>query len=72
MRQALLPLQAEFGFDLEVLNVAADSRLENNYGEWVPVLMAVDGQMEVELCHFHIDMTILRKFLEQGLGAVHE
>jgi hypothetical protein len=70
MRQALLPFQAEFAFDLEMLDVDADPRLERRYGEWVPVLIALEGLEEVEeveLCHYHLDLSRLRQYLEQGI-----
>jgi glutaredoxin len=51
MRVALEPLLAEFGMQVEVVDVDADSALEARYNELVPVLVC-DG---VELCHYHLD-----------------
>lgn len=63
MRQALLPLQAEFGFDLEMLDVDTDACLQQRYGERIPVLTAVEKQEEVELCHYRLDVSRLRQYL---------
>ena len=51
MRAALEPLLAEFGAQVEIVDIDADSLLEARYNELVPVLVC-DG---VELCHYHLD-----------------
>jgi glutaredoxin len=51
MRAALEPLLAEFGAQVEIVDIDADSLLEARYNELVPVLIC-DG---VELCHYHLD-----------------
>ena len=59
MMAALAPLRAEFGFDIEVVDVDAESSLEERFGEWVPVLM----HAETELCHYHLDAPKVRDYL---------
>jgi glutaredoxin len=51
MRAAQEPLLAEFGAQVEIVDIDADSLLEARYNELVPVLVC-DG---VELCHYHLD-----------------
>jgi len=51
MRAGLEPLLAEFGAQVEVVDIDADPALEARYNELVPVLVC-DG---VELCHYHLD-----------------
>jgi hypothetical protein len=51
LRAALEPLLAEFGAQVEVIDIDADPALEARYNELVPVLIC-DG---VELCHYHLD-----------------
>jgi hypothetical protein len=59
MRAALEPLLAEFGAQLEVVDVDADPSLEARYNELVPVLVC-DG---IELCHYHLDIARVRAAL---------
>jgi glutaredoxin len=59
MRAALAPLLAEFGAQLDVVDVDADPVLEARYNELVPVLVC-DG---VELCHYHLDIARVRAAL---------
>jgi glutaredoxin-like protein DUF836 len=59
MEKALVPLQAEFGFRLTVLDVDAAPELEARYDELVPVLEA-EGQ---ELCHYFLDEPAVRAYL---------
>jgi thioredoxin reductase (NADPH) len=59
MEAALAPLAAEFGIDVEVLDVDADEALLARYDELVPVLLH-DGS---ELCHYHLDFAGVRDYL---------
>lgn len=59
MRAALEPLLAEFGAQVEVIDVDSDLVLEARYNELVPVLVC-DG---VELCHYHFDEAQVRSAL---------
>jgi glutaredoxin len=56
MAAALAPLLAEFGCELEVVDVDAAPELEARHGERVPVLCH-DG---VELCHYFLDPARVR------------
>jgi len=51
MEVALVPLAAEFGLEVRVLDVDADPVLESKYDELVPVLL----HGETELCHYFLD-----------------
>ncbi len=59
MQAQLQALQAEFAFELVVLDVDADPQLEAAYDELVPVLLAG----ETELCHWHLDLVKVRAYL---------
>ncbi|MFM0287753.1 glutaredoxin family protein [Paraburkholderia megapolitana] len=59
MLAALEPLLAEFGVQVEVIDIDADPALETRFNEWVPVLVC-DG---VELCHYHLDEARVRAAL---------
>ena len=61
MELALLPLAAEFGVDVDVVDVDADPRLEALYDELVPVLLH-EG---IELCHYHLEVGKLRDYLSK-------
>jgi hypothetical protein len=52
-------LLAEFGAQVEVVDVDSDPLLEARYNELVPVLLC-DG---VELCHYHLDESRVRAAL---------
>lgn len=56
MRDALLSLQAELGFDVEYVEIEALPELEARFGELVPVLVAGEG----ELCHYFLDHRAVR------------
>ena len=60
MRDALRPYQAQYGFQLTVLDVDDDPALVERFDELVPVLM----QEEVEICHYHLDSTRLEAVLQ--------
>lgn len=66
MELALQPLQAEFGFDLECVDVDSDPVLEERLGELVPVLMFGDEQ----LCHYHLDVAAVRTRLRALSGGI--
>lgn len=55
---ALLPLAAELGFGIDILDVDADPELEAIYGELVPVLLH-EG---TELCHYVLDVAKVRAY----------
>ena len=61
MEAALMPIAAEFGADIEVLDVDADPALEAKYDELVPVLL----HGETELCHYFLDIPKVREYLSQ-------
>jgi len=43
--------QARYAFDIEVIDVDRDPKLEERWGDKVPVLL--DG--ELEICHYYLD-----------------
>jgi len=59
MRARLEPLLAEFGAQVEVVDIDADPLLEARYNELVPVLVC-DG---VELCRYRLDEARVRSAL---------
>ena len=61
MIEALRALQAGQRFELDIVDVDTDPRLEARYGELVPVL--VHG--ERELCHYHLDAPAVTAYLAQ-------
>lgn len=61
LEAALAPIAAEFGIDVEVLDVDADEALEAKWGELVPVLL----HDETELCHYFLDVAKVRDYLSQ-------
>ncbi|MBL8416108.1 MAG: glutaredoxin family protein [Propionivibrio sp.] len=61
MELALRPLSAEFGVNVEVLDVDADPELEAQYDELVPVLLH-EGN---ELCHYFLDVIKVRDYLSK-------
>jgi thiol-disulfide isomerase/thioredoxin len=60
MRDALKPLQAELGFDVEIVEIDDFPDLEEKYDELVPVLLHGD----VEICHYFLDEQALRKHIQ--------
>ncbi|WP_416190703.1 glutaredoxin family protein [Neisseria sp. CCUG12390] len=60
MRDQLLPLRQEFGFELDVVDVDEDPVLEEKYNELVPVLL----HGEQEICHWFLDEDKLRTHLQ--------
>ena len=55
MRQALLPYQQQYGFELNVVDVDEDENLVARYNELVPVLL----HGEHEICHWHLNEAAL-------------
>lgn len=66
MRAALEPLLAEFGAQVQVIDVDSDAVLEARYNERVPVLLC-DG---VELCHYHLQESRVRAALAAWAAGV--
>jgi thioredoxin reductase (NADPH) len=66
MEEALAPLAAEFGTEVEVLDVDADEALETRWGELVPVLLHGD----TELCHYFLDAPKVREYLGRFDGKM--
>lgn len=60
MRNQLQPYQAEFGFELEIVEIDDFPDLELKYNELVPVLL----HGEHEICHWHLDEQALRDYLQ--------
>jgi hypothetical protein len=63
MRAALVPLLARRGIDLVEIDVDTDPRLEAQFGERVPVLLAGDVEAGHELCHYVLDPQRVRDAL---------
>lgn len=63
MEAALAPLAAEFGAEVEVLDVDDDPALVERYDELVPLLL----HNGVELCHYFLDAGRVRDCL-RGIG----
>ena len=62
MRQALLPYQQQYGFELNVVDVDEDEYLVARYNELVPVLL----HGEHEICHWHLNEAALSAYLNQA------
>ena len=62
MRQALLPYQQQYGFELNVVDVDEDENLVARYNELVPVLL----HGEHEICHWHLNEAALSAYLNQA------
>lgn len=52
------------GVAVEEIDVDTDPTLESRWGDKVPVLLG-DGR---ELCHFQLDVRVLRSYLSQPSG----
>ena len=65
MRDALEPLQREFPFVLQEVDVDADPDLESRFGERVPVLVATGPEGPSELCHYFLDAATVRGWLAE-------
>jgi glutaredoxin len=58
MLAALEPIAAEFGWQVDVVDVDADPELEARWDELVPVLLH-EGRA---LCHYHLDIPAVRAY----------
>ncbi len=56
--EALAPLSAELGLDVEVIDLEERPEFEERWGELVPVVLA-GGE---ELCHYHLDPDAIRAY----------
>ena len=56
---ALRDLQSLFRFDMTIVDVDADPRLEQRHGDKVPVLM----HGERELCHYRLEASAVTAYL---------
>lgn len=65
MRAALEPLLAEFGAQVEVIDIDTDPLLEARFNELVPVLVC-DG---AELSRYHLDDARVRAALAARVAA---
>jgi len=65
MRAALVGLQLDMPYALEVVDIDADPDLVARYDELVPVLLGVrtDGEA-MQLCHYFLDEAAVRAFVE--------
>lgn len=61
MINALTHLQKELPFDFDVFDIDGDPELKERYNEKVPVLMALDKQLEI--CHYYLDIDALNAYL---------
>lgn len=61
MEAAVVPLMAELGATLRIVDVDADPELEAKYDELVPVLLLGED----ELCHYFLDAAKVREVLGQ-------
>lgn len=55
---ALRPIAAEYGWEIEVVDVDQHPELEARWDELVPVLL----HDEHELCHYHLDEAAVRAY----------
>lgn len=67
MLGALERLRAEhgLGFEIEVVDVDADSLLLSRYDELVPVLVAIVATDVRELCHYFLDSSAVLAYLNE-------
>jgi hypothetical protein len=68
MLQALQPLQSDYAFTLDVVDVDADDTLLAQYDELVPVLVAqrdaiAQPVFHEQLCHYFLDEARVRAYL---------
>ena len=50
-------------FEFEIIEITGDSALEEKFGVKVPVLMINDS----EICHYFLDVTLLKKHLNKEI-----
>jgi hypothetical protein len=66
MLQALRSYGCESAYTIEVIDVDADAALVAQYDELVPVLVGIKvGAQPTQICHYFLDETALKGFLEQ-------
>jgi len=66
MLQALRAFDVDNAFTIDIVDVDADADLVARYDELVPVLLASkNGEPATRLCHYFLDETGLRAFLER-------
>jgi hypothetical protein len=66
MRDALAPLAARFGWEVEEIDIDADAILEKRWSDSVPVLLVG----ERELCRHRIDAaTVKAFFVDSGANS---
>ena len=58
---ALKRFQGRYSFDIAVVDVDSDPKLEEKWGDKVPVLL--DG--ELEICHYYLDAAAVDARLER-------
>jgi glutaredoxin len=63
MRDALFEIQAELNFHVREIDIDADPALLARYGVLIPVLCLG----EQEICHFHLNPTVLAEVLASVL-----
>ena len=64
MLASLENLRTEFDFSVVVVDVDEDEALIERYDELVPVLVGQrPGQPEQQLCHYFLDLPVVRDFL---------
>ena len=61
MVAGLRAMQAGRRFELEIIDVDRDPLLEARYGELVPVLTGIHG----ELCHYHLNVAKVNDYLSK-------
>ncbi len=62
MLQTLNELQQEYSFELEVIDILGNSRLEAEYGQLIPVLCGWGNGNWKEICHYFIDLVALKQY----------
>ena len=74
MLQALRPLQTDYAFTIDVVDIDADDALLAQYDELVPVLVAqhcvtAPPASREQLCHYFLDEARVRAYLEAWSAA---
>lgn len=71
MLAALQTLGVEYAasFSVKVVDVDADAALVEQYDELVPVLIGLHAGKETRLCHYFLDETRVKAYLQE-IGAV--
>ena len=69
MLAAIRPLAVAAGATIDVVDVDADPKLEDAYGDRVPVLFAGEPGSGDELCHFRVDLRRVHAALRGAPGG---